>query len=368
VRASQQEQTGGVGVSEVTAAFQRIGWGPVPNAQHDLGTDLFVQARDARLFDRGLPVGVQAKGGPSYFEQPAYAPDGSLLGWWYPENDVDHFDDWVTHALPHLVVLHNLDTHKSYWVHVTAQAVKSTGKGAKILVPANQTIDHEHLDDLLAVATSSKPVIGLEGTAWAASASNIAPARRLRHALLVPRLVAPHPNTGFGTVLGPEQAVALLALGRVRALNEFAKRHDAVPSLEEAASSRDWRWRFVATLQHWLVNGDRNAVTATMDNAPNPASRAATLRVCAHALADRTVRHGVVGPLPSAATGRSDLASLTPTAWPTPLSATPDGRPATQDANSGFQSCSPGSKIAAPQQARIRSAVSGPPYSKSASL
>jgi hypothetical protein len=84
VRTSQQEQAGGAGTSEVTAALQRIGWGPVvPNVQHDLGTDLFAQARDARRFDRGLFVGVQVKAGPSYFAQPARAEDGSLLGWWY---------------------------------------------------------------------------------------------------------------------------------------------------------------------------------------------------------------------------------------------------------------------------------------------
>jgi len=286
VRASRQEQTGGVGVSEVAGNFQRIGWGPVPNAQHDLGTDLLVQARDARLFDRGLVVGVQAKGGLSYFEQPAHAEDGSLLGWWYDEDDANHFDDWVTHGLPHLLVLHNLDTRRSYWVHVTAQAVESTGKGAKILVPVGQTIDPEQLDALLAVAASHKPVIGLEGTAWAAGASNIAPARRLRHALLVPRLVAPHRNTGFGTVIGPEQAVALLTQGRVRDLTIFAEKHDAVPNLEEAASCRDWRWRFVAALGRWLVNGDRNAVAATIEDAPNHASRAAACVVTACALMD----------------------------------------------------------------------------------
>ena len=32
------------------------------NADHDLGTDLLVQARDERRFDRGLIVGVQVKG------------------------------------------------------------------------------------------------------------------------------------------------------------------------------------------------------------------------------------------------------------------------------------------------------------------
>ena len=195
VRASPQEQAGGAGTSEVTAALQRIGWGPVvPNAQHDLGTDLFAQARDARRFDLGLFIGVQVKAGPSYFQQPARAKDGSLLGWWYYEEHADHFDDWVTHGLPHLLVLHDLDKRVSYWVHVTAKVVESTGKGAKILVPVDKTIDPEHLNDLLDVAASHKPVINLEGTAWAASARNVPPARRLRHALLVPRLVAPAPE------------------------------------------------------------------------------------------------------------------------------------------------------------------------------
>lgn len=286
MRASQQEQTSGVGVSEVSANFERINWAPVPNAQHDLGTDLFVHARDARRFDRGLPVGVQVKAGPSYFQQPAYAEDGSLLGWWYYEEHAEHFDDWVTHGLPHLLVLHDLHSRVSYWVHVTAKAVQSTGKGAKILVPAGQTIDHDHLDDLLAVAASHQPVIDLQGSVWAASARNLPPARRLRHAVLVPRLVAPHPNTGFGTVIGPEEAVALLAQGRVRHLEEFTRRHNAVPGIEEAASSRDWRWRFVAALGRLFVQGDRNTVAATITDAPNPASRAAACVVTACTLMD----------------------------------------------------------------------------------
>jgi hypothetical protein len=286
VRASRQEQTGAAGVSRVTTDFQLIGWGPVPNAQHDLGTDLLVQARDARGFDRGLPVGVQVKAGPDYFKRPARTEDGSPRGWWYCEPGADHFDAWVTHGLPHLLVLHDLDTRTSYWVHVTAKAVESTGQGAKILVPVGQTIDREHLDALLAVAKSSKPVIGLEGTAWAASASNISPARRLRYALLVPRLVAPHRNTGFASVIGPEEAVALLAQARVRDLTIFAEKHDAVPSLEEATSSRDWRWRFVAALGRWLVDGDRGAVAAMIADAPDPASRAAACVVTACTLMD----------------------------------------------------------------------------------
>jgi hypothetical protein len=67
MRASRQEQVGGAGTSEVSAAFERLGWGVVENSRHDLGTDLFVLARDERLFDLGLVVGVQVKAGDGYF-------------------------------------------------------------------------------------------------------------------------------------------------------------------------------------------------------------------------------------------------------------------------------------------------------------
>jgi hypothetical protein len=40
--------------------------------------------------------------------------------------------------------------------------------------------------------------------------------------------------------------------------------------LTEAASSRDWRWRFVAALGRLFVEGNRNAVAATITDAPNP--------------------------------------------------------------------------------------------------
>jgi len=311
VRASEQEQTGGAGISEVSAKFQRMGWGPVPNTQHDLGTDLFVQARDARRFDRGLFVGVQVKAGASWFADPVYAQDGSLSGWWYYEPRIDHFDDWVRHGLPHLLVLHDLDKHVSYWVHVRAEAVDITGKGAKILVPVVQTIDLEHFDDLLAVAATHKPVIGLEGTAWTTGAAAVPPGNRLRYALLVPRLVAPHPNASHANPIGPEEGVALLAQGRVRDLEIFAEQHMAVPQLAEAESSRDWRWRFVHALGRLVTEGEAAALGERINDAPTVSSRIAACVVKACALLDAE-RHGEAVELLSAHTDEADPVDL---AW-----------------------------------------------------
>ena len=103
MREAETEATGDTSAHEVAANFSRIGWGPVPNVRRDLGTDLFVQARDSRRFDLGLFLGVQVKGGDSYFERPKKSR-GEIVGWWYNEKGIHHFDAWVKHGLPHLLV------------------------------------------------------------------------------------------------------------------------------------------------------------------------------------------------------------------------------------------------------------------------
>jgi hypothetical protein len=129
MRASKQEQTGGAGVSEVAGAFERIGWGPAENERHDLGTDLWLAVRDARLFDLGMVVGAQVKAGPSWFGEPA-REDGQLTGWWFRE-DRAHFDYWLGHGIPHLVVLYDLEDRIAYWVHVTGRVGDLDGCGSE---------------------------------------------------------------------------------------------------------------------------------------------------------------------------------------------------------------------------------------------
>jgi hypothetical protein len=283
MRASKQEQVGGAGISEVSAAFERLGWGVVENTRHDLGTDLFVLARDERLFDLGLVVGVQVKAGDSYFGEPARSSEGGMVGWWFRDDDRSHIDAWVSHGLPHLIVLHDLNTRTSYWAHVTADVVVSTGKGAKVLVPIASTVDAGHRGALLSVAATPLPKQEWEGSAWTGAAS-LLPRDMLRHALVVPRLVAPHPNAGRGMALTPEQAVALLVQGRVRDLAEFAAGHADVPSLTEAMESPNWSWRFVGALGHRLTTGEIDKLLSVRDEAPAPAERAASFVTAAATL------------------------------------------------------------------------------------
>lgn len=282
-RASEQEQKGSTGVSEVTAKFTRLEWGFAEITRHDNGSDPFLMARDARRFDLGLTVGAQVKAGPWYFKEEAHAEDGRLQGWWFRDPDGEHVNDWLKHGLPHLIVIHNLDTLMTYWVHVTEDAVVSTGKGSKVLVPIENTVDEKHRDALLAVAATLRPAPMWEGSAWKGVGS-LSSKDVLRHALMVPRLIAPHPNAAVSEGITPAQGVALLMQARLRDLDELSSKHEQVPTLLEAMRSSEWSWRFFGALGQRICSGDVDILQSSLDDAPDPAARVAAVVTAAAGL------------------------------------------------------------------------------------
>jgi hypothetical protein len=237
---------------------------------------VFLMARDDRRFDLGLTLGAQIKCGPSYFSRPKHdEQSGGLDGWWFNDSNGEHLADLVGHGLPQLLVLYHLDRQIAYWVHVTAEAVVSTGKGAKILVPITQTVDEAHRQALLDIASVTRPRPAWEGSAWA-GAPTLDPRDVLRHALMAPRLVAPHPNIGPTTPVSSGQAVAMLVQARILDLEEYAQRHPTVPSLDEARESSDWAWRFFGALGHRVTTGEVDHLPAFIDQAaPTEADRTA---------------------------------------------------------------------------------------------
>ena len=284
MRVSEQERTERKGLRKVCDDFEAIGWGPVRNSDHDLGTDLLVLARDERRFDRGLVVGVQVKAGASYFRERNQVKGGPVPGWWYYESDTAHFDDWASHGLPHLLVMCNLEEGKSYWVHVTADEVVSTGKGCKIVVPEHQTIDDDHVGDLFAAACEHKAAPLIEGTAFSGLPGGIPPARRLRYALAAPRLVAPHPNAGQEDAIDAAEGAALLAQGRFGDLVRFAEKHDSVPDPQQPYSGQDWGWLFVSAIWIWAFTDAVDNLEAVFSEARSPEEAAASGVVLACAL------------------------------------------------------------------------------------
>lgn len=283
MRASSESSTGGVGVTEVAGLFERIRWAPLENRdRHDLGTDLLVAARDPRQFDRGALIGVQVKGGPSWFSEPVLDGDRKIVGWWH-RNDSDHFDYWVKHQLPHLVVLYDIDARVGYWVHVTAHNCESTGKGCKVFVPKANTVSESDAPRLLEIALAQRGAISLEGTNFDAASTQVPPSDRLRYALLIPRLIAPHPNRSTSSALEPEEAVALLVLLHVPRLRERLEKSDDWPNLDEKPRNKDWRWQFAFALWRFIAYDDKNSLKEVQSSPAREDWRAAlsVLRVAA---------------------------------------------------------------------------------------
>ncbi len=288
MRASKQEGTGTAAQNYAKGDFEQIGWGPVDNLYHDLGTDLFIQVRDERRFARGLVVGAQVKGGPSFFSEPERHEDGTVTGWWFYEEKAEHFDDWVRYGFPHLVVLYNFEHRKSYWVHVTAERCVRTGKGCKILVPANQTVDSDHLNALLDVATAQRAAGVFEKRAFHASAASAPPGHRLRYALLTPRLVAPHGNAGYERTLEPEEFIALLTRCRTQQTRNFKDKFPNELSSGCMKASGDWRWRLAGAYEGWLENDEVDGLQGLLGSAPDTAQACALTAILAAALVQRS--------------------------------------------------------------------------------
>ncbi|WP_344123449.1 DUF4365 domain-containing protein [Streptomyces blastmyceticus] len=295
MRAHRTGIIGSAGNTEVKAEFERLGQGPIEVPQeHDLGLDLIVQVRDERGFDAGLLFGVQVKSGSAsegtaYFAAPQRDSDGSTSGWWYRAEHSRHFDSWIRHDIPVILVLRDLDARTSYWVEIDPASVRNTGKGHKIFVPAAQSISRSALPRLFEVATSKRRGQSWEGSAWSRKSLRIAPADRLRHALLAPRLIAPHRNAGFGSPVDPAEAVALLIQHRISDLHHFAETHVTVPTLNDASSHKDWHWRFVAAFSMLISEDSPEALVQLISDAPHEAARVAATVTASYGLlsADR---------------------------------------------------------------------------------
>jgi hypothetical protein len=186
------------------------------------------------------------------------------------------------------LVLHDLETDVSYWVHVTRDRIRSTGKGSKILVPTINRVDADHLDALLAVALGERHPIRWEGSVWQGGHGVMGP-DRLRYALLTPRLIAPHQNRTVEE-FGAEQTIALLMRMRLTELQPSRSPYQAskAPNPAACANSPDWNWRFYSALYRSIANGEgADAIqNLALDSVASAAQRAAAAAMSASLLVE----------------------------------------------------------------------------------
>lgn len=279
------QQLGNVGEGAVGLKFQRepFSWGVIDNSRDDRGIDFLANVRDPSLGGREFRIGVQVKTGESYFRRSGRGLGGGPPGWWYSEPNKKHFDYWLGCDVPVLLVLHDEDQDTSFWVHITKKAVRSTGKGAEIHVPRHQTVSGQCKDQLLSVAIRQSASLALEGSVLSDGLREIPFERRLRFALVVPRMASPHPHASLERPIDAVEAVALLAQGNFRELDEIAERHEEVPRPDAVPADADWAWQFTGAIWHWLATDGLDKLEETHASAPDQhcATASGVLLACA---------------------------------------------------------------------------------------
>lgn len=250
--------TGSIGELMAQTLFSKIGWAPPVKLSQDIGTDLVTFARDnaapdekENAWDLGAPVFMQVKSSPTEYLLPAsrYRHEA---GWWFDESDTYHFDHWLSFGLPYLLVLVDTTHEVAYWVEVSGEAIIATGKGRKIFVPSTQTVDEKNSERLTEVAVARRQFT-LEGSVWRGRLNDLAPADRLRTALVLPRLVAPHGNRAVDAI-GFEQGVALVLKNRAGEL-ALRSRQGQCPRVEDWEGHKEWGWRFLHALLYLTTGG-----------------------------------------------------------------------------------------------------------------
>lgn len=258
-------------------------WDIMDNSRNDRGVDLLALVDDPLLGIREVPVAIQVKSGKSKFNRPKKQADGEVEGWWYYEPSKKHFDYWLECDVPVLLVLHNEEQDTSYWAHVTEGTVESTGKGAKILVERHKTISEECRDQLLRVAVRQSASLALEGTVLSDGLEEIPHERRLRYALVVPRLSSPHPSMALEQPIDAYEAVALLAQGNFRELDRIAEQHEEVPHPDAVPPGASWVWQVVGAIWNWLETNTTGRLETVYASAPDrhSATSSGVLLACA---------------------------------------------------------------------------------------
>lgn len=142
---SSRDGVGQVGVGLAMAAFERLDMAFRTQPERDFGIDAHAEVVDGAK-PTGRLLALQVKTGPSYLAEVA---DGGFVF----RFDAKHFEYWVEHALPVVVVLCDPDSGHLYWQRVAVDTCTDTGKGWKVIVPEEQRVDVGSVQKLRDAAT-----------------------------------------------------------------------------------------------------------------------------------------------------------------------------------------------------------------------
>ena len=100
----------------------------------DYGVDAQIETIE-NGYATGKLIAVQIKSGESYFKEPT--SEGIVF-----RGERKHYDYWLNHSLPVIIVLYNPENDKCYWNVVNSETATLTSKNWKIEVPFSNLLEN----------------------------------------------------------------------------------------------------------------------------------------------------------------------------------------------------------------------------------
>lgn len=122
-----------IGVHKCAEIFENIGFVFREQPIEDYGIDAIIELRGEDYLT-GKLIGIQIKSGDSYFEK----KNGDNILFY---GDIKHYDYWLNHSLPVIIVLYSPSLDKCVWQIITKENAQKCNSGWKIEIPINQLIE-----------------------------------------------------------------------------------------------------------------------------------------------------------------------------------------------------------------------------------
>ncbi|MGE0025603.1 MAG: DUF4365 domain-containing protein [Thermoleophilia bacterium] len=125
----------GIALANYAFAFE-VGWFFRELPDPDYGVDAQAEEPDASGRPSGRLLGIQIKGGRTWFERPS--ADGRFWRVGVKKQNVAY---WRNYALPVIFVICDLDRRSAYWAHITESNLRAAGTAFELQIPKANLLD-----------------------------------------------------------------------------------------------------------------------------------------------------------------------------------------------------------------------------------
>ena len=137
-----------IGVNAVEQIILKMNWIFREQPIVDIGVDAHLEI-DEKDISAGRLIAIQIKTGISHIKM----KKESMLYYF----DEQHYQYWINHSLPVIVIFHLPIENKTYWQLINSKTVQNTGKGWKVEIPYIQVFNEHAKTKLIEIAREPEP-------------------------------------------------------------------------------------------------------------------------------------------------------------------------------------------------------------------